>query len=282
MRMDGSPPLSIRECYEASPYLSIKHSTYFGVYDELLTPYRGRAITFVEVGVLNGGSLHMWRRFLGSEARIIGVDLNEGASRWEADGFEIVIGDQGDPAFWEAFFARVGPVDVLLDDGGHTNRQQIVTTALGLPHIRDGGLLIVEDVHASFLRDFRNPSPWSFSAYVSRITEQVHGRFPALAALRGVASTCVYAVTSYESIVAFRVDRSRCVISTPTSNAGQSLGAADLRMRAVQPQGLAAVIKRLAGDPTSALGRLVRSAAPIVARYRLGRENAAMWRYFRD
>ena len=48
---------SVRECYEASPYLSIKHASYFAVYDELLAPYRGRPVTFVEVGVLNGGSL---------------------------------------------------------------------------------------------------------------------------------------------------------------------------------------------------------------------------------
>ena len=27
---------SVRECYEASPYLSIKHASYFAVYDELL------------------------------------------------------------------------------------------------------------------------------------------------------------------------------------------------------------------------------------------------------
>ncbi len=46
--------------YMASKYLSIKHSSYFHVYDEVFGKYRGRPITFVEIGVLNGGSLFMW------------------------------------------------------------------------------------------------------------------------------------------------------------------------------------------------------------------------------
>jgi hypothetical protein len=279
-RMTDPHAPTAQECFAQSPFLSLKHSSYFAVYDELFGPYRGRAVTFVEVGVLNGGSLHMWRRFLGPAARIIGVDLNEGARRWEADGFEIAVGDQGDPAFWTALFARSGPVDVLLDDGGHTNRQQIVTVEAALPHVRDGGLVVVEDVHASFLPEFGNPSPWSFAAYVGALEAQVHARFPALAAQRGPATDAVYAVTTYESIVALRVDRRRCAPSAPVTNRGRSLEAADLRLRAVQPRGLVQLVKRVAGAPDSWTGRLVRRLAPWVAQWRLRRENARMRRHF--
>ncbi|NBP54584.1 MAG: class I SAM-dependent methyltransferase, partial [Actinobacteria bacterium] len=31
----------------------------------------------------------MWREFLGPNARIIGIDLNPLAKRWESEGFEI-------------------------------------------------------------------------------------------------------------------------------------------------------------------------------------------------
>ena len=55
--------LDIYKSYKKSPYLSIKHSSYFQVYAELLDGYRGNKITFVEIGVLNGGSLFMWRQF---------------------------------------------------------------------------------------------------------------------------------------------------------------------------------------------------------------------------
>lgn len=38
---------------------------------------------FVEIGVLDGGSLFMWRDYLGKDAEIIGIDLNPDAKRWE-------------------------------------------------------------------------------------------------------------------------------------------------------------------------------------------------------
>jgi len=45
------------QAYMRSLYKSIKHLTYFNVYDELFSRYRGRDITFVEIGVFGGGSL---------------------------------------------------------------------------------------------------------------------------------------------------------------------------------------------------------------------------------
>jgi hypothetical protein len=73
--------LSALDAFNASPHPSYKHTTYFDVYDELFGSYQERNITFVEVGVLNGGSLFMWREFFGPNARIIGIDLNPEAKK---------------------------------------------------------------------------------------------------------------------------------------------------------------------------------------------------------
>jgi hypothetical protein len=89
--------LEVFNAYQKSPFLSLKHSQYFQVYEELLSRYRNKRFTFVEIGVLNGGSLFMWRNFFGKEARIIGIDLNPLAKKWEDDGFEIHIGSQSNP-----------------------------------------------------------------------------------------------------------------------------------------------------------------------------------------
>ena len=62
-----------------SKFKSIKHSTYFEVYDELFSKLRNKKITFVEIGILGGGSLFMWREYFGKKARIIGIDLNPNA-----------------------------------------------------------------------------------------------------------------------------------------------------------------------------------------------------------
>lgn len=221
--------LEIYKSYLASPFLSLKHSAYFQVYEELLSKYRNKKITFVEVGVLNGGSLFMWRDFFGPEARIIGVDFNPLAKRWEEYGFEIFIGSQSSPDFWRDFFSSIGMVDVLLDDGGHTNEQQIVTTHQSIPFIKDGGLLIVEDVHASYFKDFGNPSKYSFINYAKLFVDGINARFPGVEVVKNMFRDAVYSAHFYDSIVAFSVDRRKCFVSSWTSNEGQTFEAEDYR-----------------------------------------------------
>jgi len=221
--------LAIFDAYLKSPYLSIKHTSYFHVYERLLKPFVGRPITFVEVGVYNGGSLFMWREFLGPQARIIGIDLNPLAKRWESDGFEIWTGNQADPAFWREFAAKVGEVDVLLDDGGHSNLQQVQTVVSMAPHTNDGGLLIVEDTHASYMLQFGNPGRHSFMKFAFDIVDSINGRFPTIKASRNSMTQYVSSVSFFESIVAFHINRADCFISQPTSNGGTTLDAADYR-----------------------------------------------------
>lgn len=69
--------LELFQIFSEGTYLSVKHDSYFQVYEELLRPYVGKPITFVEVGIFHGGSLFMWRKFLGPDARIIGIDFAE-------------------------------------------------------------------------------------------------------------------------------------------------------------------------------------------------------------
>ena len=146
----------------------------------------------------------MWREFFGHRARIIGIDLNPSAQQWAASGFEIVTGNQADPAFWAGFCREIGRIDILLDDGGHTFEQQIVTAEGIIPAIRNGGMLVVEDTHTSYMREFGGPSPHSFVSYAKNIADGINRRFPEL---KGHADRTVRSVTFYESIVAMRIDR---------------------------------------------------------------------------
>ena len=43
---------------------------------------------------------------------------------------------------------------ILIDDGGHTMEQQIVTFEELYDHINDGGIYLCEDVHTSYLEKF--------------------------------------------------------------------------------------------------------------------------------
>ncbi len=201
---DKSVSSKSEACFRKSPFRSTKHSTYFPVYDVLFSKYRGKPITFVEIGILEGGSLFMWRAFLGKKARIIGVDFNPNAKKWEKDGFEIFIGSQSSPEFWEEFFEKVGDVDVLLDDGGHTYVQQIITTEMALDHIKDDGMLVVEDTHTSYMNGFGDRSI-NFLDYCKIWVDKINSRFSAFSPEQ--TDRRVWSVEFFESFAAFKVNR---------------------------------------------------------------------------
>ncbi|QDT88460.1 class I SAM-dependent methyltransferase [Gimesia algae] len=215
------------QAYLKSPYKSIKHSTYFAVYDDLFARYRGKEITFVEIGVLGGGSLFMWREFLGPKARIIGIDLNPNAKKWEAEGFDIFIGSQSDKQFWQDFVKKVGKVDVVLDDGGHTYEQQIITTEMLLDSINDQGMLVVEDTHTSYMDGFGSRR-YSFIEYVKCLIDKMNQRFSELNTT--ASDRRVWSIQTYESFVAFHIRRSASdLVSESTDNGGTDDAAMDYR-----------------------------------------------------
>jgi len=215
------------QAFLASPHHSIKHTSYFETYDRLFSPYRGRPITFVEVGVLSGGSLFMWREFFGKDARIIGVDLNPNAKKWEASGFEIHIGSQSDPAFWRNLRQSVGQIDILLDDGGHSYAQQIITTESMLDAIRDGGLLVVEDTHTSYMDGF-GPKKYFFIEYAKLLVDRINHRSGTFEGSK--PETRIWSAQFFESIVAFHINRSASTEpSSVVANGKASDGAADYR-----------------------------------------------------
>jgi hypothetical protein len=224
--MDSIP--SLRNIYDNTEYLSIKYDSYFPAYADLLSKYIDKPIVFVEVGIFNGGSLFMWREYFGQKARIIGIDLNPTAKDWEKFGFEIHIGDQSDGCFWENFYKEVGPIDILLDDGGHTNLQQITTSHYAIQNINDNGTLIVEDTHTSYFREFGNPFKYSFMNFAMNVVTSINSRSNALLRV-GKYWDKVHSMNFYESIVAFHICRKACTISSPVSNNGKTKNADDFR-----------------------------------------------------
>lgn len=219
------------EHFMKSPEPSVKHTSYFQVYDELFQKYRNQAITFVEVGVLNGGSLFMWRDFFGKEARIIGIDLNPEAKKWEACGFEIFIGNQGEQEFWSQTLPLIGEIDIILDDGGHTYKQQVVTIESVLSSIKNGGLIVIEDVQTSYQSGY-GPRKFSTIEYVKKYIDKVNLRSGEISKSQkdGFSSSPVWSIQTFESIVVFHIDRLRASVeSTRIVNAPEKNRTIDYR-----------------------------------------------------
>jgi hypothetical protein len=92
----------------------------------------------------------MWRDYFGPKSQITGVDNDPRCAGLGGDGITVVIGDQEDRKFLADLTRQTGPVDVVIDDGGHSMGQQITTFWQMWPAIRDGGTFITEDVHTSY------------------------------------------------------------------------------------------------------------------------------------
>ena len=189
--------------FKNAPKYSIKWSNYFEIYENLFKKFVNKKITFVEIGIGNGGSLFMWKKFFGKNARIIGIELNPDAKKLEKFGFEIFIGDQSDPFFWKKFYKKVGKIDVLLDDGGHKNIQQITSFMESYNNINQNGIIVVEDTHTSYMKKkgFKNPSNYSFINFCNLIIENLHRRNPSANKSLNILSKKVDSIYFYDSIV---------------------------------------------------------------------------------
>lgn len=126
---------------------------YLEIYERHFAPLRQRPepLRILELGVSRGGSLEIWRKYFGPQARIVGIDIDPAcASRVDPENI-VMIGDQSDPAVLGAAIERLGGgVDLVIDDGSHLGRHQIPTFEYLYPRISEHGLYICEDLHCSY------------------------------------------------------------------------------------------------------------------------------------
>jgi hypothetical protein len=127
---------------------------YFPIYTRHLTPYQGRPVSVLEIGVYRGGSMRMWSRFLGPQAHLVGVDIDPVALISAGDRYTVVLADQGDPDAMRKLAQDHGPFDVIVDDGGHTMAQQITSIETLFPMLNEGGVYLVEDCHTSYWDEY--------------------------------------------------------------------------------------------------------------------------------
>lgn len=167
----------LRTYFEANPGRMIhKWLHYFEIYERYLARYRDQAVVLVEIGVYQGGSLQMWKHYLGARANIWGIDVNPLCKDFGEDRIHIRIGDQSDRAFLQALAAEIPRIDVLIDDGGHTMRQQRATFQILFPKVADNGIYICEDLHTSYWSEYGGGhlNPHSFIEFSKNLIDRLH------------------------------------------------------------------------------------------------------------
>jgi hypothetical protein len=178
---------------------------YFDIYETHFARFRGKAPVMVEIGVMGGGSLKMWKEYFGEGSRIVGVDINPDCKAHESEGIEVFIGSQDDPALIDAIFAKYPHVDLVLDDGSHMMRHMIATFDLMYDRVQPKGVYMVEDTHTCYWSEYggglrREGSFMEFAKQKFDEINAVHSRgaVPVTSFTRSTAC-----VACYDSVVVF-------------------------------------------------------------------------------
>jgi len=193
--------------YKNNKKLIHKWLHYFNIYDLHFSKYRKKSVTILEFGVFQGGSLQMWRDYFGKKARIIGVDINPKCKTLEEKGIEIYIGDQEDRKFLNNLMKKIGKVDIVIEDGGHTMQQQINTFEEVFPYVKDGGTFLIEDLHTSYWKEYGGGyrKAGSFVEYSKNIIDDInayHSREPKKLSINSNTKT-ITGMHVYDSIIVF-------------------------------------------------------------------------------
>lgn len=165
--------------YAQSDRVAGKWTHYLEVYDRYLSRYRERPVRFLEIGVMQGGSLQVWRRYFGARAVLHGLDINSACARIDDPDLTIHIGSQTDRALLAEIVSEMGGIDVVIDDGSHVNAHQIETFDVLYPLLAADGVYIVEDVHTSYWAATGGGlrSPGSFIEYAKALLDRLHARY---------------------------------------------------------------------------------------------------------
>lgn len=122
-------------------------------YEKYLPFKRTDKLKIMEIGVLNGESLRMWKDYF-ILSDIIGIDINKKCKEYEDDRIKIEIGSQYDEYFLNDIGNKHGMFDMILDDGSHINNHVIFSFEKLFKYIKPGGVYIVEDVCTSYWKDY--------------------------------------------------------------------------------------------------------------------------------
>ena len=120
----------------------------FPIYERHLAPWKGRPVTLLEIGVQNGGSMEMWKEYLGPDSRIIGLDLVEGCAQFDdpARNMHVRIGHGADAEFLDQIITEFGPIDIVIDDGSHNTDHIQKSFEFLYPKITANGVYLIEDI----------------------------------------------------------------------------------------------------------------------------------------
>lgn len=149
---------------------------YFEIYDRHFQRLRGKKINILEIGAAHGGSMEMWNDYFKGDATIYSVDINPECKKFENEYTKVFIGSQEDKHFLKHLHDVLPDLDILIDDGGHTMKQQLTTFEYLFDKVKEGGIYLCEDLHTSYFKYFGGgyKKKRSFIEFSKNLIDKLH------------------------------------------------------------------------------------------------------------
>lgn len=128
--------------------------SYIGPYGDLFAGRRTSVTTMLEIGILHGSSMLMWRDYF-PNADVYGLDAMELPLVPQYDGIRMarIIADSTDKQALDENLASL-KFDIIIDDGSHRCEDQIITFNYLFGRLKPAGIYVIEDI-ADIDRDWR-------------------------------------------------------------------------------------------------------------------------------
>jgi hypothetical protein len=182
-----------------------KWGHYFDIYERHFERFRGKSPTMLEIGVAGGGSLGMWKEYLGPGARVVGLDINPQCKAYEAEGIEIFIGSQDDPAVINGILSRYPQFDIVLDDGSHRMEHLTKTFDMLYPRVGPRGVYMVEDLHTCYWDEYGGglKRDGTFIEHAKNLIDSLNAVFTREAIPITAFTQSTSSMTFYDSVIVF-------------------------------------------------------------------------------
>ncbi|MEO8714078.1 MAG: class I SAM-dependent methyltransferase [Acetobacteraceae bacterium] len=131
-----------------------KWTHFVPAYERHLSRYANRPVLLIEIGCGDGGSLQMWKRFLGPHAQIVGVDIHPDCAGFEEPQIAVRIGHQADEGFLGRVLEEFGAPDIVIDDGTHVMQHMLASFRVLYPRMAGDGVYVAEDLHTCYWPEF--------------------------------------------------------------------------------------------------------------------------------
>ena len=156
---------------------SSRGHNYTGYYQKNFKDFVHKEISLLEIGILQGQSLMMWKEFF-PKGKIYGLDITD-CSHMNQDRLLTIKGDQRDRDLLLRMSKDYGPFDIIIDDGSHMSSAMRDSFTFLFPYIKRGGYYVVEDLHACYLRKKYVDELPSFMSYVKELLDYIncYGKF---------------------------------------------------------------------------------------------------------